>query len=112
MPETYSLTVDRVIPGPIEEVFDAWLDPASMQQWMKPGSMALLTADIDPVVGGQYTLTFSGIGKDTPHEGTYVEIDRPHRLVFTWKSGNTGDTLVTIACSKLADRQDHGHADP
>lgn len=105
MTEHYSLTVERVISGPIEEVFDAWLDPESMKQWMKPGPMALSVARLDPVVGGQYALTFTGDGKEIPHEGEYREITRPHRLVFTWKSAGAGDTLVTIAFARLADRK-------
>jgi uncharacterized protein YndB with AHSA1/START domain len=53
MSETYSLTVERVIPGPIEEVFEACLDPASLKQWMKPGPMTLSAATVNPVVGGR-----------------------------------------------------------
>ena len=105
MSETHSLTVERVIPGPIEEVFDAWLDPVSMKQWMKPGPMTLSEATVDPVVGGKYALTFAGEGQVIPHEGEYREITRPHRLVFTWKSAGTGDTVVTIAFAKVADRK-------
>jgi uncharacterized protein YndB with AHSA1/START domain len=105
MNERYSLTVERVIPGPIEQVFDAWLDPVSMKQWMKPGPMTLSAASINPVVGGQYTLAFSGDGKVIPHEGEYREITRPHRLVFTWKSAGAGETLVTIEFATVADRK-------
>ena len=105
MSETYSLTVERIISGPIEDVFDAWLDPASIRQWMKPGPMALSDATINPVIGGKYALTFTGDGKVIPHEGEYREIARPHRLVFTWKSAGAGDTVVTIAFARVADRR-------
>ena len=105
MNERYSLTVERVIPGPIGEVFDAWLDPASMKQWMKPGPMALADASTNPIVGGRYTLSFTGDGKVVPHEGEYREITRPQRLVFTWKSEGAGDTLVTIEFTKVGDRK-------
>ena len=105
MSETYSLTVERVIPGSIEEVFDAWLDPASMKQWMKPGPMTLSEVTVDPVVGGKYALMFAGEGQLIPHEGEYREITRPHRLVFTWKSAGAGDTVVTVAFARVADRK-------
>ena len=105
MSETYSLTVERVIPGAIEDVFDAWLDPASLKQWMKPGPMTLSEATVNPVVGGKYALLFAGDGKVIPHEGEYREITRPHRLVFTWKSEGAGDTVVTIAFERVADRK-------
>ena len=105
MSETYALTVERIIPGPLEAVFDAWLDPASLKQWMKPGPMTLSEVTVDPVVGGKYALMFAGDGKVIPHEGEYREITRPHRLVFTWKSEGAGDTVVTIAFARLADRK-------
>ena len=35
----------------------------------------------------------------------YREITRPHRLVFTWKSEGAGDTVVTIAFERVADRK-------
>jgi uncharacterized protein YndB with AHSA1/START domain len=84
MSETYSLTVERVIPGPIEDVFDAWLDPASMKQWMKPGPMTLSEATVDPVVGGKYALMFAARASSScmkaniaksraPQAGLYVE---------------------------------------
>jgi uncharacterized protein YndB with AHSA1/START domain len=104
MSETYSLTVERVILGPIEEVFDAWLDPASMKQWMKPGPMTLSAVTVDPVVGGKYALLFAGEGQLVPHEGEYREITRPHRLVFTWRAG-AADTVVTVAFARVADRK-------
>jgi uncharacterized protein YndB with AHSA1/START domain len=105
MNETYSLTVERVIPGPIDQVFDAWLDPISMKQWMKPGAMALTAASTNPVVGGKYALTFTGDGHVVPHGGEYREITRPHRIVFTWKSEHAGDTLVTLDFAKLSERK-------
>ena len=37
-------------------------------------------------------------GKDYVHTGTYIEIDRPNRLVFSWFSDSTGqkETIVTL----------------
>ncbi|MCM3882035.1 MAG: SRPBCC domain-containing protein [Vicinamibacterales bacterium] len=100
-----SLTVERVIPGPIDQVFDAWLDPASLKQWMRPGTASLDTAETDPVVGGNFSFVFKNGPNTIPHEGEYREIDRPHRLVFTWKSEPAGDTLVTIVFTRVAQRQ-------
>ena len=40
------------------------------------------------------------------HTGTYREIDRPRRLVFTWSSPVTGfrDTVVTVTFEARATR--------
>lgn len=105
MNDTYSLTVDRIIPGPIDEVFDAWLDPESLRQWMRPGGMVLADVATNPVVGGKFHLVMTSDTETHPHDGEYRQIDRPHRLVFTWKSGPAGDTLVTITFTRISDRK-------
>jgi len=37
-------------------------------------------ADLHPHPGGQFALDFEGV----PIRGRYVEVEAPHRLVFTW----------------------------
>jgi uncharacterized protein YndB with AHSA1/START domain len=51
--ERYTLKVEREIPGPIAAVFDAWLDAATMAQWMSPAPDISVEAASDPVVGGR-----------------------------------------------------------
>lgn len=94
-----TLTVRREIAAPAQELFDAWLDPKSLAIWMRPGSTVRSTAKTDPHVGGTFEiLMYQESGKPIPHTGTYKEIDRPRRLVFTWNSPAAGqnDSLVTI----------------
>jgi uncharacterized protein YndB with AHSA1/START domain len=104
MTETYSLQVERVIPGPIENVFDAWLDPDSVKAWMRPGpGMTVPSVRIDPRVGGKYLIVMSSPDREIPHEGEYRVIERPNRLVFTWVSEPAGNSLVTVAFHRLTD---------
>lgn len=66
-----------------ERVFDAWLTPEIVKQWMFPqGNM--VKAEIEPSVGGTFTFVDERGGELLEHTGTYLEIDRPGRLVFTW----------------------------
>jgi uncharacterized protein YndB with AHSA1/START domain len=72
-----------------ERVFDAWLDEKSVRHWMalavgEMGPFDMRRVEIEPRVGGKFT--FSDMRKDgeAVHWGTYLEIDRPRRLVFTW----------------------------
>ena len=37
---TGSIVVKRTIPATVDELFDAWLDPESLAQWMHPGTTA------------------------------------------------------------------------
>ena|SRR5947207_2688216 len=105
MAERYALTVERDIPGPIDAVFDAWLDPALMQQWMTPAPDVAVDASADPVVGGRFRVVMKGRGREIVHVGEYLVIDRPTRLVFTWNSEPAGDTTVTVEFTSLGARR-------
>lgn len=72
-----------------ERVFDAWLDPAKVRSWAAqtvPGMPAfdIRRVEIDPRVGGRFTFSDMREDGEAVHWGTYLEIDRPRKLVFTW----------------------------
>jgi uncharacterized protein YndB with AHSA1/START domain len=90
--------VRRVVPVAREEVFAAWLDPASLRQWMLPGDVARATAEVDPRVGGKFRIVMSHGNRDDEHWGEYLAIEPPSRLSFTWISAHTDlqPTVVTV----------------
>lgn len=76
-----------------ERVFDAWLDPAMIGQWMFGPALReeeVLRLTVDARVGGSFSFLVRRQGQEIDHVGTYQEIDRPRRLVFTW--GATGSS--------------------
>ena len=94
-----SIRVRRRIAAPAQALFDAWLDPESIAAWMRPFDTVRTEAQADAVVGGSYRIDMhQPDGGVVEHVGKYVEIDPPHRLVFTWSSPATQhkDSLVTI----------------
>jgi uncharacterized protein YndB with AHSA1/START domain len=93
-----TLVVRRVIPVPRERVFQAWLDPRSLTQWMRPGGATDATVDVDPKVGGKFRIVMIEGPKRYEHTGEYLAIDPPKRLEFTWISDATDHrpTVVTI----------------
>jgi uncharacterized protein YndB with AHSA1/START domain len=99
----YAVTVRREIAATAEELFDAWLDAQSLETWLKPRGIRETRAETDPRVGGGFRIVMVS---DEPfeHTGTYREIDRPHRLVFTWSSHATGfrESLVTVTFQPLS----------
>jgi uncharacterized protein YndB with AHSA1/START domain len=44
----------------------------------------MVRAEVDPQVGGRFTFTDRRDGEEIEHVGEYLEIERPHRLVFTF----------------------------
>ncbi|WP_187393942.1 SRPBCC family protein [Oceaniovalibus sp. ACAM 378] len=83
-----------------EDVFDAWLDPDLIAQWMfDPGYREQRAEDIqlDARVGGSFTFKLSRDGSPVIYTGTFVEISRPARLVLTWQVvGRDRDTVVDV----------------
>lgn len=101
MTQTHSIptvTVRQTIHAPAEEVFDAWLDPKLLTEFMRPGNTVRATTVVDPRVGGDFEIVMHVPKGPLPHRGVYRAIERPRRLVFTWNSHATGpdETIVTV----------------
>jgi uncharacterized protein YndB with AHSA1/START domain len=96
-PET-ALVVRRLMPLPRERVFAAWLDPASLSQWMCPGAVTSVAVELDPRVGGRFRIVMRKPNGEVEHRGEYLAIEPPARLSFTWISENTDfqPSVVTV----------------
>jgi uncharacterized protein YndB with AHSA1/START domain len=88
--KTIEVTVNRRFTVPPERVFDAWLDVKTVREWMALPFAALggrpvdvRRVEIDPRVGGRFTFSDMREHGEAVHWGTYLEIDRPKRLMFT-----------------------------
>ena len=89
--KTIEIKVERVIPAPLHEVFDAWLDPKVPGTTWNAAEKFIL----DPKVDGLFYWHLKG----TSHYGRFNEINRPHRIQHTWVSPSTlgQDSKVTIS---------------
>jgi len=96
--KTTAITVRREIEATAEEIFNAWLDPASLATWMRPSGIERSTAKVDPREGGSFEIVMHHAGGSILHTGVYRVIERPSRLVFTWISPATkhAESLVTV----------------
>ncbi|MCZ6669160.1 MAG: SRPBCC domain-containing protein [Gammaproteobacteria bacterium] len=90
--------LSRVINAPIDKVFDAWLDPQLLSRFMLPmPGMPQPKTEVDGREGGRFTIYMDIGEKIIPHSGTYLELDRPNRLIFSWESPfSTDGSTVTL----------------
>src|SRR5215469_16969110 len=110
--KTIEIKVERTIPAPLGEVFDAWLNPKIPGNPWNAAEKLILDAKID---GLSYWCL-----KGTSHYGRFIEIERPGRIQHTWMSPNTlgqesivtltfkkqgEDTLTTLVHSDLPDHE-------
>jgi uncharacterized protein YndB with AHSA1/START domain len=97
MTETVVVRVQRVMPAAPEVVFDEWLDPESLEEWMCPRPDRCVAVTVEPHVGGLVRFDVDHSGISVLISGQFLEIDRPHLLRFTWSSSNWVDpTAVSI----------------
>src|SRR3954453_13710163 len=95
-----TLRVSRLLHAPCEEVFRAWTDPEQLRLWLTPIVGSSPSAKVDLRVGGSFEVAMTfGIWTGR-FFGTYLEVDPPARLVFTWAAEgmglDLGQTLVTV----------------
>lgn len=94
-----SLRLSREIAADPATVFRAWTEPEQMKRWSCPEGMTVAEVQVDFRVGGRYRIRMEGSeGKTYTAIGVYREIERPHRLVYTWDwdEESIGETLVTV----------------
>jgi uncharacterized protein YndB with AHSA1/START domain len=94
----HRIVVRRRMPAPRELVYDAWIDPDGIRQWMCPGDVLSAEAMLDVRVGGSFRIVMKAKDGVHEHTGTYQTVDRPSKLVFTWSTAeNPGEmTLVSV----------------
>jgi uncharacterized protein YndB with AHSA1/START domain len=79
------------IDAPPEQVFPYLTDPGLIIRWMGDW------AELDPTAGGKLVLDIKGV----PIRGEFLEVDPPHRLVFSWGAAGSdvlppGSTTVEV----------------
>jgi uncharacterized protein YndB with AHSA1/START domain len=91
------LVVRKVVQATPERLFEAWTNPAQLEQWWGPDGVTCVDPAVDLRVGGRYR-----IGNRLP-DGTIVWIvgefeiiDPPHRLTYTWRLEGASGTVERV----------------
>ncbi len=105
--EPATLTIRRVLPGPIERVWTYLTDSDLRRRWLAAGTMELEVGAPFELVWRNDELTEppgerpQGFGAEHRMQSRITECEPPRRLSFAWQ--NSGD--VTIALDDLANGQ-------
>jgi uncharacterized protein YndB with AHSA1/START domain len=98
--------VRRVLPAPPDAVFDEWLDPAGMTEWMCPRPARAVKIMLEPSVGGALRIDIEDGGSSLYVTGHFIELQRPRRLRFTWSCSDWADPSVQSEVTVIL--EDHG----
>ncbi len=98
---TQAVAIDRVLVSSPSQIFDAFINPLILLKWWGPQGFVVIHCEVDPQVGGKWRIGMqSPSGSEHWVRGIYREIDRPHRLVFTWTWEDSDrvspETIVTL----------------
>lgn len=94
----HRIVVRRRMPAPREVVYEAWIDPDGIREWMCPGDVVSAEAVLDVRVGGSFRIIMRSKERVHEHTGTYQIVDPPAKLAFTWSGVENPSeiTLVTV----------------
>ncbi len=86
--DSRSMTANRVIEASPERVYEAFLDPDELAQWLPPTGFSAEVHHLEPEEGGTFRATFTGETEalaDQGHSfgGTYRELSPGERIVYT-----------------------------
>jgi len=84
-PNDLEIVLTREFDAPIQLVFDVLTKPEHVRNWFAPFEDQMTVCSIDLRAGGAYHMVFvTPDGTECSFRGTYLEIERPTRIVETW----------------------------
>jgi len=106
-PDTYGTLIDsatlkfqRTLPGPVENIWAYLTESELRRQWLAAGQMTMKPGSSFELVWRNDELTDPpgqrppGFSDEHRMASRIVEIEAPHKLVFTW--GDSGDVTVEL----------------
>ena len=107
-PELATARVERVLPAVPEVVYDAWLDEASLREFMCPAPGRVSDVAVDARLGGSLRVVMSFPDHDREITGNFLALDRPQRVCFTWNTDvEDHESIVTVLLAPHGDSETH-----
>ena len=90
------LVFTRLFNAPPGVVFDVWTNPEHLPHWWGPHGFTTTIQEMDVRPGGGWRLVMHGPdGRDYQNRIVFLEVERPHRLVYKHEPG-PGDEPVSF----------------
>ncbi|MDP9076055.1 MAG: SRPBCC domain-containing protein [Bacteroidota bacterium] len=97
------LLITHLFDAPTGEVFDAWTDPEKLRHWYAPDGCTITYKSIEVKQGGQFHYNIHHpVHGGAWVMGTYLEISRPGKLVFTIRITNENGDIPDASAGGLA----------
>lgn len=91
-----SIKRERIYPYRVEQVWRAISTREALSEW-------LMETDFEPVVGKQFTFrTDRAPGFDGVVRGEVLEVEPPHKLVYSWSGGPLQDTRIRFELTPVS----------
>jgi len=98
---TQAVLVRRIAARPAI-VFDALVTAEGMASWWGPDDLPVLSAMAEPWVNGVFRVRFCRFdGSEHECTGEFLEIERPDRIVMSWRWDEGGDAVEAGNTSRL-----------
>jgi uncharacterized protein YndB with AHSA1/START domain len=101
----------RLLPGPIERVWDFIVDADKRSQWfcagkfdLRPGGLAEFRFDHRRITDEKPPEKYKDHGCEIGFDGVIVEAIPPRFLIFEWPDGDEGPTVVRIELEEIGER--------
>ncbi|WP_077618358.1 SRPBCC family protein [Bacillus sinesaloumensis] len=100
-----TLIMKRSFNVPVEKVFEAWTNSELMKKWFFTMEHTNKVTKNDPRVGGSWEVVDHREGKDYRAIGEYIEMESPHKIVFTFQMPQFSDLhdILTVELNSAED---------
>ena len=102
------LVINHLFDAPIGVVFEAWTDPEILKRWYAPDGCSITYKSIEVKEGGRFHYYIHDpIHGGSWIMGTYLEILKPEKLVFSMRftneNGDMTDALTAVMSAQWPD---------
>jgi len=99
--------VRRLLPASPDVVYDEWLDPVALADWMCPRPARCRNIESEPRLGGRLRIDIEDDGEEFRVSGEYLVLDRPTRLSFSWSCSTWPDPSLKSVVNVLLEPREN-----